>query len=128
MITKAVTSLGGLLLSASCAAGSLSGAFNVLITLAPGQSMCVNETLNARAGVIVQVACRSGQFVDISMPAGILAGEQERVYRLPFGPGFYFPADSSSVADELLEAGIITGLHIDRPDQGAGPLTMMVTF
>ncbi|MEP7155866.1 MAG: hypothetical protein ABI905_08835 [Betaproteobacteria bacterium] len=126
-ITKPVTGLGGLLLSASCAAGSLSGAFNVVITLAPGQGMCVSETLNARTRVTVQVTCRSGLFVDISTPIGFARNGQEQIYRLPFGPGLY-PGDDDSALDGALDAGIITGLRIDQRDEGIGPLTMLVTF
>lgn len=120
--------LGTLLASAACVAGSQSGAFNVNISLLARAELCVSETLNARAGVMVQVACRTGQFVDISVPAGSSHTVIDSAYRLHFGPGLFSSPESAGPIDELPGSGSITSLRIIRAEQGGEPLTMLVTF
>lgn len=123
-----VRAIGILLASTACEAGSLNQAFNVNITLSPRLSLCVNETLTAHTGPMVQVVCRGGQYVDISHPVGGGFSEAAHVYRLHFGPGEMFHPEMTEAAEALLGSGVITGLRIDRATNDRAPIVMLVSF
>jgi hypothetical protein len=90
---------------------------------------CISQTLSARTQAEVQVACSTGQFVDIEPADGKpFLGTQGNAfrYRIPFTSqmGGWLVAN----ADAYLGAGTITALRIYNVNGSEGPVELLVSF
>ncbi|MBL8512518.1 MAG: hypothetical protein JNJ55_00895 [Betaproteobacteria bacterium] len=122
-----ISALAIALTSGVCFAGSTSGAFKVNVELRRADGLCVSQALSASTNALVRVACRNGQFVDISpVPGRPFAGVHGGAYRFFFTgvdglTGLTGDADFSGM-------GTITAMRIYHVGGDDGPLEMLVSF
>jgi hypothetical protein len=122
-----ISALAAALTSSVCVAGSAGGSFNVNIELRRADGICVSQALSASTNALVRVACRNGQFVDISpTPGRTFTGVHGGAHR------FYFSGldHVSGLTGDLNPYGMgtITALRIYHVQGDDGPLEMLVSF
>jgi hypothetical protein len=121
---KALCALAALAAGSPCAAGTASGSFAVNITLTqPGATpgagasgICTSQSLSDQTGAVVQVVCRTGEFVSIGpRPGGRFIGTHGGAYTYSFGPS-------------LGGSGTITSFRVYSLEGTEGPIDMLVSF
>ena len=96
------------------------------------QQKCTSETLSQQANALVQVVCRSGNFVSIDpAPGKPFLGTQGGAFRYYFGVGSS-GATPLAVVDRTLSPyvgyGTVTGLRVFNPYGAEDPFEFVVSY
>jgi hypothetical protein len=127
---KLVAALISSLFAGMLWAGSVSGTFSVRVQLTQ-QQKCTSETLSQATNALVQVVCRSGNFVSIDpAPGKPFLGTQGGAFRYYFGVGSS-GATPLAGADRALSPfgyGTVTGLRVFNPYGAEDPFEFVVSY
>lgn len=98
-------------------------------SVAVASDVCVSQTLSEQTNSLVQIVCKTGQFVSITpLPGKPFLGTHGGAFRYSFSGnrlagGSMFDANGASIG-----AGTVTALRIYNANGTDGPLEMLVSF
>lgn len=130
-----VLGLGLAVCTTLCTAGIAHSQFFVKVELRRGEK-CINEALSERTGALVQVVCRSGNFVSIEpQPGRSFVGSFGGAYRYFFnlGSGSVVQVapngEGGAVAELYAGYGTVTGVHVfDVASEPDADLQLLITY